>query len=242
MGPGAVHVWRADGEGGFGTQVEAGFRTQVEAGVHISVAEHRRARAFRSPERGRAFARSRQGLRRVLAAYTGEAPAALSIAVDERGKPYLPGHPALRFNLSHTDSIVLYAIAWDRPVGVDVERVREVAYDAIARRFFTPGEHAVLVSLAPGARPATFFAAWTRKEAFLKAKGGGVASGLDGFEVEVRPGHPARVLTIGGSAAEASDWWMTSLDVGPAHAAAVVAARPVNDVRLYDLGEAHAPG
>lgn len=235
-------MWRAwlDGaDGGGGSDHEgAGEGNGADLSQPWSVlsrAERLRAESFRSPAHGRAFARARAVLRRILAAYAGGDPGGLAIAIDERGKPFLPDRPELRFNLSHAGEVALYAVALDRPVGVDVERVRAIDHTAVARRFFTTDESAALETIPAPARAAAFFACWARKEAYLKATGGGVASGLASFAVTVEPGRTARILTVDGDRAEADRWWLASLDVAPGHAAAVVAARPVASLECYSF-------
>lgn len=119
-------------------------------------------------------------LRVLLSHYVGCPPPNLELTYGVHGKPAL-GATALplEFNLTHSDDIALYAFTLQQPLGIDLERVRsEVNYWAIARRFFSVAEQAYLQSLPPASQAEGFFQLWTYKEAWVKAKGGSVFSGL----------------------------------------------------------------
>src|SRR5260370_493417 len=89
---------------------------------------------------------------------------------------------SLRFNLSHSHSLALYAITHQRELGVDLEFIRpEVVEEPIAERFFSAAEDAVLRCLPASLQPEAFFNCWTRKEAYIKAKGEGLTIPLDAF-------------------------------------------------------------
>jgi 4'-phosphopantetheinyl transferase len=101
------------------------------------------------------------------------------------GKPFLqsPAIPwPLRFNISHTDGLVVVAAALDRDLGVDTEHVeREGRHDGLAERFFSPAEADYLAGLPPEERSDRFFLLWTLKEAYIKARGKGLSIPLESF-------------------------------------------------------------
>jgi 4'-phosphopantetheinyl transferase len=136
-----------------------------------------------------------EALRTILETVTG---APVEFAVAEKGKPYLPGAPEVRFNLAHSHDLALIAVALGVDVGVDIERLRPLPeYAAIAERFFPPSER-------EGLDERDFFRRWTRIEAKLKARG----VGLYGAGAE-----------LGG------DWTVESIDAGEGFAAAVAVER-----------------
>ena len=148
---------------------------------------------------------SHRALRAILETVTG---APVEFAVAEKGKPYLPGAPEVRFNLAHSHGLALIAVALGVDVGVDIERLRPLPeYAVIAERFFPPSERKVLDER-------DFFRRWTRIEAQLKARG----IGLHGAGAE-----------LGG------DWTVESIDAGPAFAAAVVVERAGMRVVVHEL-------
>jgi 4'-phosphopantetheinyl transferase len=109
-----------------------------------------------------------------------------------------------------------------RAIGVDVEKVRsDLEADRIAARFFSPSERRALQSVPEHLRLGAFFDCWTRKEAYIKAIGGGLSLPLDQFDVSFRPGDPARLLATRPEPAEAGRWAIRALDMGADYRAAV---------------------
>ena len=103
-------------------------------------------------------------------------------------------------------------------MGVDVERIRpDRADEEIAERFFSPLEVAALRALPPHLRLDAFFNCWTRKEAYIKARGKGLTLPLDQFDVSLAPGEPAALLHTNGDPQEASGWSLQELAPGPSY-------------------------
>jgi 4'-phosphopantetheinyl transferase len=139
----------------------------------LSTEERTRAGRLALPQVRTRFVAARAGLRRLLARHVGGAPAALDLRVGERGKPFLPGGPS--FNLSHSGDLAVCAVAGMREVGVDVEELRLVPEAfAIAERHLG-AEVCRELGEAGAERDRTFLRHWTRREAFLKALGIGLA-------------------------------------------------------------------
>ena len=147
----------------------------------------------------RRFTVARGLLRALLGRYLGLPSTALVFGYTERGKPFLtgPAEPDLRFNLSHSGGQALFAFAWGREVGVDVEAGERLGEDwpAIAARYFSAREQAELHALPEHRRRAAFLTGWARKEAYLKATGLGIADGLQKIEVTLDPARPAAFLS-----------------------------------------------
>ncbi len=105
-------------------------------------------------------------------------------ALGENGKPYFPDAPSVRFNLSHSGSVVMAAVS-DREVGCDVEKTGE-APSGLAKRFFHPNEYAAVLSCKTDAeRIEIFYRLWTLKESYLKATGTGMSVPLGSFEIRL---------------------------------------------------------
>jgi phosphopantetheinyl transferase len=137
-------------------------------------------------------------LRRVLAACTGEDPAQLRFTYNERGKPYL-AEPCSRihFNLAHTQGLAVLAVGLVPDIGVDVEATTSMTdLDDLAERCFSPAELRTYHTLPQPARTEAFYLAWTRKEAFIKATGEGLARPLGSFDVELVPDADPRFLRV----------------------------------------------
>jgi 4'-phosphopantetheinyl transferase len=141
------------------------------------------------------------------------------------GKPALTtglGHDTLNFNMSHSNEMAIYGVVRNRQIGVDIERIQtDFACEEIAARIFSPQENATLRSLPPRMKHEAFFNCWTRKEAFIKAKGLGLAYPLNQFEVSLIPGEPARLISIEEDLFEATRWSLLELEPDPDYAAAL---------------------
>jgi 4'-phosphopantetheinyl transferase len=199
--PGEVQVWRA------------WLGEDRAASLHglLSADEQQRAARFLFPRHRAAYVVARGLLRTLLARYLDTDPSALRFTYNPHGKPDLPD-AELRFNLAHSHGLAVYAVSRKRTVGVDVEHVRtEVATDAIAKRHFSACELDELQRVPEQLRTQAFFHAWTRKEAFLKALGTGLALPLDDFDVSLTPGQPALLRAVRGMAADKGRWSLHDL-------------------------------
>jgi 4'-phosphopantetheinyl transferase len=218
--PGEVHVWRAS--------LTLDRDATSQAWGLLSPEERRRALRMRFPlHRARTVA-SRGILRTLLGRYLDIAPQAVPIVVEPSGRPSLDdaASPRLTFSVSHAGPVVLLAIAADRAVGVDVERLRrEVPFEQLAARFFAVSEARALNALPRSLLPAAFFACWTRKEALFKAWGGegGLVPSLKRFTVPVAPRLDPITVT---ATRDSGRWELTTLDPGPGFAAALALEVP----------------
>jgi 4'-phosphopantetheinyl transferase len=191
----------------------------------LSADERARAARYYFEKDRRQFVVARGVLRSILAGYTGVAAHALRFSYTARGKPTLDpadGAGDLHFSVSHTHGRALYGVVRGRAVGVDIERVRDgVAFNEIAGRFFSQTESATLASLPNDERPQAFFRCWTRKEAYVKAVGGGLSIPFDQFEVTLRSGDPVVLKPIRRPDAEEERWSLWEVMSGPDYIAAV---------------------
>lgn len=148
----------------------------------------RSMRFLRAADRRR-FVLSHAALRLFVARCLDVPPVAVHYETGARGKPRLgPSLAPLEFNLSHSGAWALLAAARERPVGVDVEQVRDVPEVlSVADTQFSAAEREALRSLPPGERQVAFFRAWTREEAVIKATGEGLGRDLGSFDVGLAP-------------------------------------------------------
>jgi 4'-phosphopantetheinyl transferase len=222
LGEDHVHVWRVD-LGASPAQLRSLW------GV-LDGAEKARAERFHFARDRARFVAGRGTLRVILARYLDRDPAGIVLVYGSHGKPALaPSGDGARisFNLSHSGDLALLAVCLERRIGIDLEQIRPaVAGEDIARRVFSPRENAALDALPPEHRLAAFFHCWTRKEAFVKASGEGLALPLDHFDVSLAPGEPAVLLRTAPDPTEARRWSLVALDAGPGHAAALAVEMP----------------
>ena len=218
LGEDEIHVWHANLDQT--TSRVLGFETT------LAPDERRRADRFHFQTDRDHFIVARGLLRAILSRYLDLKPSQLRFCYSLYGKPALAkesGGDVLRFNLSHSHGIALYALTLHRDLGIDLEQIRtDWPSEQIAARFFTPSEVAQLRALPANVWHEAFFHCWTRKEAYIKARGEGVSLSLDKFEVSLAPGDSAALLSVKGDPQEASRWSMKELTVGPGYAAALV--------------------
>jgi len=203
----------------------------VSAGAAVLSDEERdRARRFVFDRDRHRYIVARGVLRGLLAARLGVLPQAVELVYGERGKPALAPRLAasgLRFNVSHSEDVAVYAFSSAGDVGIDVEAVRTLPdADDVATRVFSGRENAAYRALNPRDRPLGFFQCWTRKEAFIKALGQGLYYPLDRFDVSLAPGEPAKLLRIDKSPEDRRRWCMTGFFPVQGFVAAVVAEDP----------------
>jgi 4'-phosphopantetheinyl transferase len=210
---GEVHLWLAG-------VAELAERAAALLGT-LSADERDRAGRFHREADWRRFVVARGALRIILARYLGSDARALAFRYGPFGKPELPDAP-LRFNLSHSGDLALCAVTRGRAVGVDVEQLRPVAdCEQLAARYFSPEEHAALVQLSAAARSRAFLACWTRKEAYVKARGDGLSFPLDAFAVSLAPGTAPALLRHRLDATEVDRWSFAALEPEPGYVGAL---------------------
>jgi 4'-phosphopantetheinyl transferase len=211
-----VHVWRAVLD-----QPPDYTRSLMQI---LADDEAARAEKFYFPRDRTRFTVARGTLRVILARYLSCEPSALQFSYSQYGKPALAGEFALAglsFNLAHSAGMALYALARGQEIGVDVEHMRVLEYEQVSERFFSPYEVSVLRALPPETRQEAFFRCWTRKEAYLKARGKGLSLPLDSFDVSLAPGEPPALLNIREEGQEPSCWSLYDLSFDPGYAAAL---------------------
>jgi len=184
----------------------------------LSPDEAGRAARFVYDQHRNRYIAGRGVLRKLLGDYTGTDPVNIAIEVSEHGKPVLRESAGIEFNISHSGAMLVLAFARSR-VGVDVEEIRPMP-DAleIAERFFSPIEIEQLRTCPEQNRVTAFFTCWTRKEAYIKARGEGLSIPLASFTVSLDPEHP--------SIQDASPWTLAEIPRIPGYAAALAVEGP----------------
>jgi len=181
---------------------------------------------------------AREAVRYILSSYTDLPPAWIEFRSSRRGRRPVLAHgicPELSFNLTHSGREALLAVTRGRRVGVDIERTRPLLrLDRLIRRFFSDHEAEGLLRLGPEEREAAFFRTWVRKEAYLKAVGGGVPVGLSRFSVSVVPDEPPTILDTELEADGASVFSLYDLDVPEGHTGALAVEGTDHLIRYFD--------
>ncbi len=217
-----VHVWRME--------LDLPVSRLLHLARSLSPAELDRASRFRSLyDRNRCIAR-RGILRQICGAYLAKEPAALTFDRGRWGKPRLSDRcdeNGLRFSVSHSHVVALYAFTCGREVGVDVERIRsDMAWQPLAPLCLSARETALLRALPKTAQTEAFFTLWARKEAFLKARGVGLSRRLNQIDVVGRGTYGGVLAQIEGRWQEPWSGFLQDLDAGRHDVAALAVEEP----------------
>src|SRR5579863_4068971 len=212
-----VHVWRASLNAPL-SDIEALKRL-------LSDEEVTRAERFYFEKGRHGYIVAHGILRILLGRYLTVDPRQLRFQTNAYGKPSVeqPAHGTrLHFNLSHSHELAAYAFTRVGEVGIDIEYTRtHVEYEELAKHSFSPYESAALHDLPESMKQEAFFNCWTRKEAYIKARGMGLSLPLHLFDVSLKPGEPAALLASREDAREMAHWTMHALAPGPDYAGAL---------------------
>ena len=216
--PGEIHVWRIDlevpGHAAAGNALLAADEAARAARLHYA---HHRAR----------FIAGRSALRILLGGYLATPPREIRFRYGPRGKPALvPARPGdtVHFNFSNSGGLGLLAVCVDREVGIDLEMCdRTISEEPLARHIFSAGEWTAFDKLPPGRRKQAVLAAWTRKEAYIKALGAGFSLPLNSFSVSVPADSEPALLQLPDSSGAHSNWKFVPLDPHPEYLGSLTA-------------------
>jgi 4'-phosphopantetheinyl transferase len=191
-------------------------------------AETERAGQFRFPRDRRRYIARHGRLRELLSQYVGLSPGSIRFVCNQFGKPSVRDSD-LQFNLSHSNDVCLVAVARGQELGCDIEWCDPAFPSAqIARAFFSPAEAGALAELDRDQQLEAFYNCWTRKEAYIKARGYGVSLPLDSFEVSLVPGRPAALLR------GCDGWSVQGFEPAAGFQAAVVAKGDDWNLKFHD--------
>ena len=219
-GSSVVHLWLAQ---------LAGTQKELELCRALLAPDEQIAAArFKFPQLAERYTFARAILRVLLGHYLQTAPESIRLAYNPSGKPRVSSpRTNLAFNLSHSADMALYGFTRDAELGVDLERTKPLDYlPGLAARFFHPRESADLLALPECNRTGAFFTCWTRKEAYLKARGEGLSESLDSFRVSLGSENPVPLFDASGADLVGS-WTLHSLTAPPGfHAALAYSGLP----------------
>lgn len=212
-----VHLWRAS--------LDLGASQVDRLREILSAEEQKRAERFYFQKDRERFVAARGQLRYLLAGYLDLKAEALRFCYGLHGKPALsraPVEATLRFNLSHSHGLALYAIAYGREIGVDLERIcADLEYEQIIERFFSDQEKNQMNELPSHLKRKGFFTLWTLKEAYLKARGEGLFSHLDQFDILFSLEGSTPSLNLKRGPKEAARWSLGTFTPAPGYQGAI---------------------
>jgi 4'-phosphopantetheinyl transferase len=195
----------------------------------------RGARFVRACDRD-AFVLTRALIRTCLSRYGPTAPGDWRFVTNAHQCPFVAadqaGTPWLSFNVSHTDGLVALAVTRGHRVGVDVESVARPVLEDVPERHFAPDEVRDLRALPAAEQPHAFFDYWTLKEAYIKARGLGLALPLDQFAFTLRGAAPPSIRFAPGFEDDPARWQFWQAWPTPTHRLALVVERDGTDLPI----------
>jgi 4'-phosphopantetheinyl transferase len=220
-----LHVWFES--------LDADAPRTAELAASLSPDEIDRASRFRFERDRKRYVVGRGTLRQLIAGYTGDSPTSIQFAYGSHGKPFLPDGE-ITFNLSHSESRAVLVFSRGLEIGVDIEAFAPRPADRdVAERFFSHREVQKLLALPLQDRALAFLTCWTRKEAFIKAKGDGLSLSLQDFDVAFEPGAAPAILRTAWSHSEPATWRLDDLSAHcPGYVAALAVRSPDVNVSI----------
>ncbi len=228
--PDELHVWRVSVD-------RVGVKLE-EWKALLTAREQARLERFHFAKDARRELVSRGALRWLLQSYLGRSLAGEEFAIEGKGKPVLrvgSSDDRLEFNSSHSGDWVLLGFSHGRSLGVDLERWREIDGESIVRDYFSPAEFAAWKNVPTSSQTRFFFDGWTRKEAYLKALGVGLAKPLASFEVALSGEASSSLITDSEDELASERWQWCDLAVAAGYSAAAVVRRGITRVRQFEL-------
>lgn len=200
----------------------------------LSTKEKERAARFAFDRHRNYYIAAHVQLRLLLARYLNVAAQEIEFFYNEFGKPFLTNR-SLYFNLSHSHELGLVAVNSRYEVGVDIEWIRPNFDDLrIAKRFFSPDEADRLFALPATKQKEAFFRCWSRKEAYIKGRGLGLAIPLNQFDVSFEENEPTRLLSTAHDPAAVNEWRLFALYPDSGYAGALVVNDFNADIRCWN--------
>ena len=197
-----IHLWRAN--------LDLPSVTINKLASSLSEDERTRANCFRFEQHRQHFIAGRGILRQLVANYLQVKSDLVIFEYSSRGKPHLASalnQGNLHFNVSHSQGWALYGFNYQRIIGVDLEFIKDnIDYKQLAKRFFTSQEVELINSYPAREQKTIFFQLWTAKEAYLKAKGDGLAGSLDSIQFTLNHNQEINLVAIKQDHKQASNW------------------------------------
>jgi 4'-phosphopantetheinyl transferase len=231
LNPDEIHLWFA-------------FQEEIQDVELLSAYEKLMSQEERAQQQRFHFAKHRHQylitralVRSTLSRYTNIEPQHWRFWKNDYGRPEIissAGMPPLRFNLSHTDGLIVCGVVLKQDIGVDVEYLkRNGAKLEIADRFFSPKEVKDLYSVPAQQRRERFFDYWTLKESYIKARCMGLSLPLEQFSFHISEHEPLQISFAPQLHDDPSRWQFWLLKPTEHHKATVSICRPAN--RHYRL-------
>lgn len=214
-----IHLWLTPCE----AIIEEGLLTAYRE--LLSAAEKQEESRFIFARDRHRYLITRALVRTVLSRYAPVDPKEWVFSTDGYGRPHIINTQAtnsrLSFSVSHTQGLIVLAVAKGLSLGVDVENftTRDIPID-VANQYFAPQEVAALHDVPHQQRQYRFFEIWTLKESYIKARGTGFSLPLDSFSLHFRDDYAVDLVSD-----DSSRWQLWQFRPTSEHLVAVCAEK-----------------
>lgn len=226
---GCVHIWKFNRDS----------QHHDREALHdlLSSEERNKASKFRFEKDYLTYLVGRGCLRRLLGYYLDRSATSITFKYNEQSKPFINSETDLQFNISHSGTMILMGFVKNYDIGVDIEYNKQpIEIPQIARSFFSLREAEELLSLPDNEQQSAFYNCWTRKEAFIKAKGGGLSIPLDQFEVSLLPDEEPVLKVIRWDQDDVPNWRVRGFKIGKDYTGAAMVRNPSLEYKFLDGG------
>ncbi len=201
----------------------------------LSEDEKERANRFRFFKDKKCFIVTRGALRLISSHYLKKEAEDIVFSYEDYGKPYFKHKTNLKFNVSHSGSRAVIGFVHHHTIGIDIEKTKN-DFDTfeIAANFFSKAEIEALRKIPKDEQYIGFYRCWTRKEAFIKAKGSGLSFPLDTFAVSLDSDSKASLLYTEWDKSEKDQWQLISFIPEDGYIAALITESLVDNVGCFD--------
>lgn len=215
----------------YGEIVPSGMDAIESYKALLDADERARMEKFSNEPLRQQFLCVRGRLRLLLAEYTGVRPEDISFQQGEFGKPFLPDHAEITFNISHSGNKLAVAVGYQYALGIDIEFWRDkVDFSALVDKCFADVERNYWHDLPEASKKAVFYEYWTKKESFVKAVGRGIALGME--QCVISPEKPEQFQCVPKAYGPASEWKMFTLQLGDDVSGAVSVHNSCSDIKM----------
>ena len=225
-----VHIWKTE----FGVSDMCLQRCYTYLNSH----EYERAARYHFAEPRTRFVVARATLRYLISRYTDIAPNRVVLIENQWGKPVLASSEAtnLEFNIAHSHELALFAFCRNKPVGIDIEYVRELPdMQSIVNHYFSETERDIYAHLSDEVKLNAFYRGWTCKEAYIKARGKGLSIPLTAFDVSLDPSEPAGLMMDRIHPGANLEWTLVDLKPAEDYTAALAIRQQSFEISMYSI-------
>lgn len=230
LSDGELHIWKINSENF--------IQSSPVLYEILSVEEKQRAERFHFENDKIVYICARSILRMLLSKYINQDYSSIDFNFNEYGKPELPeviNPKNIKFNVSHSENLVLIGFIPNVSLGVDIEYILPNSdLIEIASKYFSSKEIDSLIRFPGEKRTEAFFNCWTRKEAFIKAVGEGLSYPLDKFSVSLNDEFDVEI-TIENNQQESSQWKLISFQPEERFAGAFAVKGQIKKINFFEL-------